>query len=140
MKKYLYFVIPFLKWLSNFLVIMFMFNYVMVVALGRWVDIIVGLTLSAIVAGVFAYWAFYPKVMDDKRLAWFILSWVAVTFLSEFTLDYLTLYRPYKVLLSWEFLAQTLVEILVVLVMSRVLKRHQTYHETAEGIDIRSGL
>ena len=135
MKKYQYVLIPFLKWVTNFAVIMVVFNYVLVNPLGNWVDNAVGLTISALVAAAFAYWAFHQKVPADKQLAWFIGFWVIVTFLSEMTLDILTLFRPFSMLFRWEFLVQTLVELLAVLVMSRVMKRHQAYQETAEGME-----
>ena len=128
MKKYLYVLIPFLKWLVDFILIMLVFGYVMVKPYGLWLDMTVGFGLAAVVAGFFAYWAFHKGVPTDKQLAVFIGCWAVVTFISEATLDFLTLYRPLKILLRWEFLVQTLIEIAVVLAMSRIMKRHQVYH------------
>ena len=136
MKKYLYVLIPTLKWFANFGVVFLVFNYLYTTPINKWVDMAVGWCLAFVVAAPFAYWAFHRRVLPDKQLAWFVGIWVVVTFAINVIVYLVAMPRPWLMLFRYEFAVQMVLEILAILVMARVMKRHQVYHETAEGIEI----
>ncbi|MDF1497625.1 MAG: hypothetical protein P1P90_06280 [Patescibacteria group bacterium] len=136
MKKYLYFVPPLAKWFTNTLVIIAIFSFVFPVPIAPWVDLVIGWTLSAIIAAPFAYWAFKTKLPTDKELGAFILSWVAVTLIMETIIALIYQPNPWMVLFRYEFLVQTILEITAILVMARVMRRQNAYHMAAPGIDL----
>ena len=135
MKRYMYVAAPAAKWLANYLVIFLIFSYVIPNALSRWLETGIGWALSGLVAAPFAYLAFKDRVPSDRQLGIFLIFWIMVTIAMEAAMDFVTLPNFMQFIWRYEFAVQTLIEIMVVLFMHRVMKRHQTYHQTAEGIE-----
>ncbi len=135
MKKYKYIAIPIAKWFANMLVIMAFFGYIFTKPIAPWVDLIVGWTLSAFIAAPFVYWAFKSDLPNTKELGLFVLAWALVTFLAEFILAFTVLPDPFLVVLRYEFLVQTVVEVAVIFVVAKVMRRQYAYHMAAPGID-----
>jgi len=136
MKTYIYFVVPLAKWVTNILFMMLIFGFLFPNPIAPWVDLIIGWSVSAILAAPFAYWAFKKQIPTDKQLGIFILSWVVVTALIEAVVDFIVQPLPWMYLLRYEFLVQTLLEIMVVLLMARIMRRQYAYHMAAPGIDL----
>ncbi len=136
MKKINYVVIPLAKWFTNLLVMIGFFGFVFPVPIAPWVDLIIGWALSGFVAAPFAYWAFKKNIPADKQLGIFILFWVLVTFVAEAALAFAMQPNPLVVLIRYEFLVQTIVEIAAILLVARVMRRQRAYHIAAPGIDL----
>ncbi|MBD3281724.1 hypothetical protein GF391_03170 [Candidatus Uhrbacteria bacterium] len=137
MKKSNYILIPFAKWIASFLVInIVIFGYVYTTPIAPWVDLVIGWSLSALIAAPFAYWAFKSKLPGGKELGLFILFWVIVTFVSETAFAFAFQPDPFLVVVRYEFLVQTVFEIAAILVMAKVMRRQYAYHMAAPGIDL----
>jgi len=135
MKKYLYIVTPLAKWFGNTLIIMGVFSFVFPIPIAPWVDLIIGWTLSTFIAAPFAYMAFKKQLPTDKELGIFILAWVAITIVMEAIIAMIYQPNPWIVLMRYEFLVQTILEIAAILVIARVMRRQNAYHMAAPGID-----
>lgn len=137
MKKINYILIPLAKWIANLLVInIIIFSYVYTTPIAPWADLIIGWTLSAIVAAPFAYWAFKAKLPSGKELGLFILAWAVITFLAELAFAFSFQPDAFFVVLRYEFLVQTVFEIAAILVIAKVMRRQYAYHMAAPGIDL----
>jgi hypothetical protein len=136
MKKYLYIVVPLAKWFANTLIMIGIFSFVFPVPIAPWVDLIIGWTLSAFIAAPFAHWAFKKQIPTDKELGIFILAWVAVTVVMESVMALIYYPNPFTILVRYEFLVQTILEIAAILIIARVMRRQNAYHMAAPGIDL----
>lgn len=139
MKKYLYVIVPLCKWIVNTLMVIFVFNYLYTNPINAWLDLVIGWSMPALIAAPFAYWAFHKKLPTDKQLGIFILFWAGVTVAMEALLTIATwpFFMFTTVIVRYEFLVQLIIEILVILIMARVLRRQQAYHEAVEGIELQ---
>ncbi len=135
MKTYLYFVVPLAKFFANLLLMIVVFSYIFPVPIAPWVDMIIGFTLSTILAAPFAYWAFKNQIPTGKQLSWFVLAWVGITVLAEIIIDFIFHAGVWVYIFRYEFLVQTLLEVAVILIMARVMRRQNAYHLAAPGID-----
>lgn len=136
MKKANYFVIPLAKWFANLLLMIGFFGFIFPVPIAPWVDLTIGWALSGFIAAPFAYWAFKKDLPSDKELGKFILFWVLVTFVAEAALAFSVQPDPWMVLIRYEFLVQTIVEIAAILLIARIMRRQHAYHLAAPGIDL----
>ncbi len=136
MKKYLLFLIPFCKWLTNYVVVAIIAIPYLLPQISKWLDLGVGLFLSFVIAMPFVYWAFHRMLPTRRELAVFLVSWVGFTIFFETLVTYLFYSDVSSLVVRYEFALQTLVEVLAVFFMLRVLRRHRAYHEAAEGIDL----
>ncbi len=135
MKTYLYLVVPTAKFFANLLLMMLVFSYIFPVPIAPWVDMIIGFTLSTVLAAPFAYWAFKSALPSGKQLGLFIAAWVIITIIAEVIIDLIFHSGVWMYIFRYEFLVQTLLEILVILIMSRVMRRQNAYQMAAPGID-----
>lgn len=136
MKKYLYFLVPPLKWLVNLTVIMLTYNYVFPEITNKWLSLGLGWTLSALVAAPFAYWAFHRQLPTDRQLGIFIGTWLVISLIMDLLVSLMSYSESWTMIFRYEFIVQYLLEILVILVLHRVRKRHNAYHLAAEGIEL----
>jgi hypothetical protein len=114
---------------------MIVFTYIFPVPISPGVDMVIGFTLSAILAAPFAYLAFKAGLPTNKQLSLFILAWFLITLTAEIILNFFFYTNVWMFIIRWEFLAQMLLEIAVVLIMLRVMRRQNAYHMAAPGID-----
>lgn len=138
MKRYMYFLVPFCKWVANYTAMWAIFTYVIPVPIGRYYEMTMGWVASALIAAPFAYWAFHDKTPTNKQLGVFLGFWVAVTLVMEAVIAFIGYHYPLNMLLRYELLVQIIIELAVVLILERVLRRHRAYHLAAEGINLHA--
>ncbi|HPN15113.1 MAG TPA: hypothetical protein PLF71_03300 [bacterium] len=137
--KYLpYIYIPMIKWLANMTLIMVVFGYIFPSPFSQWVELIMGLSLSLVVAMVFGYWALRKNIPHGKDLAVFIGLWLIMTALMEMMLSYYSYFSPLFTVLRYEFAMQLFVEVIGLLALVLVLRRQRAYSHLAEGINLES--
>lgn len=132
----MYFLVPFTKWVANYTAMWAIFTYLIPVPIGIYYEMGIGWVASGLIAAPFAYWAFHGNTPTNKQLGFFLGSWVVVTVLMEAIIAYIGYHYPLRMLLRYEFLVQLIIEVAVVLVMERVMRRHRAYNMAAEGIDL----
>ena len=135
MKKYLYVLVPIVKWTFNLIAVMLLFGYV-VPQINKWIDLGIGWVVSGLIAMLFSYWAFHRQLPTDRQLAVFIAFWVVITFVLDAILGFLAYPSFTYMVIHYEYAAQILFEIFGILLMARVMRRHRAYHEAVEGIDL----
>ncbi len=140
MKTYLYFVVPIAKFFANSLLMMLIFRYVFPTPIAPWVDMIIGFSLSTILATPFAYWAFKPQIPTNQQLTSFIFAWVVITLLAEIIIDFILHTNVWMYVFRYEFLVQTILEIIAILVMFYVMRRQNAYRLAAPGIDFEESM
>lgn len=128
--------IPLLKWLANVTVMMIVFGYLFPNPINTWVEMGIGWVLSLGIAMFFAYWACHKDVPHGKQLGLFIVFWAVVTAIMEMLLSYYTFWDPFFTLVRYEFAAQLIIEIIGILIIVKVLRRHHAYNIAAEGINL----
>ncbi len=137
--KYLpYIYIPMIKWLASMTMIMVVFGYIFPNPFKSWIELIMGLSISLVVAMVFAYWALRKAIPHGKDLAIFVVLWLVMTTLMEMMLSYYSYFSPLFTVLRYEFAMQLFVEVIGILALVLVLRRHQAYSKLAEGINLES--
>ncbi len=138
MKRFMYFLVPFCKWVANYTAMWAVFTYLIPVPIGRYYEMAIGWVASGLIAAPFAYWAFHKQIPTNKQLGIFLGSWVVVTFLMETVIAYIGYHYPLSMLFRYELLVQIIIEVAVVLVMERVMRRQHAYHMAAEGIELHN--
>ena len=131
MKKYLYVLTPWVKWLANFVIIMLVFTYLVPASFNKYLDLSIGWVISFLLAMVFAYWAFYKTLPSDKQLFVYLIIWIVVTLIMELIIDVISFPDPLSMFLRYELLVQIILEIAGVFVIHRAMKRQQAYHLAA---------
>lgn len=130
--------IPLLKWLANLTVIMLIFGYLFPTPLNKWLELGIGWTISMLVAMLFAYWACHKDIPFGKRLGIMIAFWAIITAVMEIFLSYYTFWKPFYTLLRYEFAVQLIFEIIGILIVVKMLRRHQAYDVAVEGINLET--
>ncbi|MDD2785569.1 MAG: hypothetical protein PHS79_01595 [Patescibacteria group bacterium] len=140
MKNYLKLIyIPFVKWLANLTAIMLVFGYLFPTPTNKWVELGIGWTVSMLIAMLFAYWACHKDVPYGRKLAIMIALWVVITTIMEIFLSYYTFWQPFFTILRYEFAVQVILEVIGILIVVKVLRRHQAYNVAVEGINLETG-
>lgn len=138
MKYVPYIYIPMLKWLANMTLIMVVFGYIFPNPFASWIELIMGLSISLVVAMVFGYWALRKTIPHGKDLAILVGLWLIMTVLMEMMLSYYSYFSPLFTVLRYEFAMQLFVEIIGVLALVLVLRRQRAYSNLAEGINLEN--
>ena len=135
MRKFKYPLIPFLNWVANYSVIVILVRYIFPLWLPAWIDLAFVWIIAGILAMAFSYWAFHAKILSNRQLGWYIGIWVIVKIFMEGLISFMGYTDPLFLVVRYEFFVNIIFEILGILLMYRVAKRHQA-HEVLEGIEL----
>ncbi|MBU2566218.1 hypothetical protein KKG46_01515 [Patescibacteria group bacterium] len=135
MKKFKYPLIPFLNWIANYAIVILLVRYIFPLWFPSWISLAIVWIIAGILAMIFSYWAFHTKILSNRQLGWFIGVWVIIKILMEGIISFMGYTDPLFLVVRYEFFVNTIFEILGILLMYRVSKRHQA-HQVLEGIEL----
>lgn len=126
--------ISIVKWLSSFIVVYLMMNYVIPASIIGFWRIVLIWCATVLSAFVFAEWAFNTKSPDRKDILQLMIVGLCMNVLLSVTMDILMQGRPVYIFESFDIQVQYILEVLIVPVAAYVAQKRRQKSTIAEGL------